>query len=164
MKELLNKISSYNILNCLLPGTLFSVIISEITDLNLIQSDLVIGVFTYYFIGLIISRIGSLIIEPILKKIKFVRFAAYKDFVKVAGEDNKLEILSEFNNMYRTFISMFLLVILVRLYFIIESKFIFLSQWKSSIIIILLLLIFLFSYKKQTKYITKRINSQRDNL
>ncbi len=164
MKELLDKISSYNIFNCLLPGTLFSVIVSNITDLNLIQSDLLVGVFVYYFIGLIISRIGSLVIEPILKKIKFVKFADYEDFVRVSCKDKTLEILSESNNMYRTFISLFLLSILLKLYFIFESKWIFLYRWNSWIVVILLLLMFLFSYRKQTKYITKRINSQKDNL
>ena len=67
MKELLDKLSSYNIFNYLLPGILFSVLASKTTELNLIQIDIILGVFVYYFIGLIISRIGSLIIEPILK-------------------------------------------------------------------------------------------------
>ena len=102
MKELLDKLSSYNIFNYLLPGILFSVIASKVTELNLIQSDIVIGVFLYYFVGLIISRLGSLIVEPILKKVKFLKFAEYTDFVKVSEKDKKLEILSESNNMYRT--------------------------------------------------------------
>ena len=134
------------------------------TDLELIQSDIVVGVFVYYFIGLIISRIGSLIVEPILKKIKFVKFADYKDFVSVSEKDEKLEILSESNNMYRTFISTFLILMFLKLYFLLTSNFSFLNEWNSWILVVLLLIMFLFSYKKQTKYITARIDSKKDNL
>ena len=47
---------------------MFSVLGDALTSFKFIQSDIVIGAFYYYFVGLIISRIGSLAIEPILKK------------------------------------------------------------------------------------------------
>lgn len=159
MKELLDKISSYNLFNYLLPGILFSLIASKITELNLIQSDVIIGVFLYYFIGLIISRLGSLVVEPFLKKIKFLKFTNYQDFVKVSDKDKKLEILSESNNMYRTLIAMFLLLILAKVYFLIASKWVFLNNYGNWFLIGLLLVLFVFSYRKQTNYITKRIKS-----
>lgn len=163
MKELLDKLSSYNIFNYLLPGILFAVIITKTTEFTLIQSDIISGVFVYYFIGLVISRVGSLIIEPILKKINFVKFADYKDFVQVSAEDQKLEVLSESNNMYRTLISTFFLIVLIKLYFILAKSWTFLSDWGVWILIALLIVMFLFSYKKQTKYIASRINSQKSN-
>lgn len=163
MKELLDKLSSYNIFNYLLPGILFAVIITKTTELTLIQSDIILGVFVYYFIGLVISRFGSLIIEPILKKINFVKFADYKDFVKVSAKDQKLEVLSESNNMYRTLISTFFLIVLIKLYFLLAKNWTFLSDCGVWILIALLVVMFLFSYKKQTKYIASRINSQKSN-
>lgn len=164
MKELLDKLSSYNIFNYLLPGVLFTVIAQKITELNLLQENLIIGAFIYYFIGLIISRVGSLIVEPILKKTNFVKFAEYSDFVKVSAKDAKLEVLSESNNMYRTFIATFLLLVLLKIYYIASEKWMVLTEIGNWILIVLLIVMFLFSYKKQTKYITKRINSQKDNL
>lgn len=161
MKELLDKLSSYNIFNYLLPGILFSLIATKITELNLIQSDIVIGAFLYYFIGLIISRLGSLIVEPILKKVKFLKFAEYKDFVNVSEKDKKLEILSEANNMYRTLTAMLILLILVKIYFLIASKWTFLIDYSNWILVGLLLVMFIFSYRKQTNYITKRIKSSK---
>ncbi len=161
MKELLDKLSSYNIFNYLLPGVLFSVLASKMTELELIQKDIVVGVFIYYFVGLIISRFGSLIIEPLLKKIKFLKFADYKDFVQASAKDGKIEILSEANNMYRTFIATFLLLGLMKLYFLLAAKWYFLTDWSDWILVILIIGMFLFSYRKQTNYITKRINSQK---
>jgi amino acid permease len=122
---------------------------------------LVVGVFVYYFVGLIVSRFGSLIIEPFLKKIKFLNFSDYKDFLKASAKDGKIEILSEENNMYRTFIATFLLLGLVKLYYFIANKWTFLNENSDWILILLIIGMFLFSYRKQTNYITKRINSQK---
>ena len=160
MKELLDKLSSYNIFNYLLPGILFSVLVSKMTELELIQKDLVVGVFIYYFVGLIVSRFGSLIIEPFLKKIKFLKFVDYKDLVQASSRDGKIDILLEANNMYRTFIATFLLLGLVKLYYLIANKWTFLNENSDWILILLIIGMFLFSYRKQTNYITKRINSQ----
>ena len=71
MKEILDKLSSYNLFNYLLPGVLFVVIASKVTRYGFIQDDIVIGVFLYYFIGMVISRFGSLVIEPLLNVSRF---------------------------------------------------------------------------------------------
>lgn len=157
MKELLDKLTSYNLFNYLLPGIIFVSIEKEFTPYSLIQENIIIGAFIYYFIGLVISRFGSLIIGPLLKKIKFIKFIPYPDFISASKKDSKIEILSETNNMHRTFISMLILLLIVKLY----GSFgpIFPREYNSYILIILLLIIFLFSYKKQTQFIIDRIKN-----
>ena len=159
MKDLLEKLSSYNLFNHLFPGIIFAVILNGITPYSLLQENLIIGVFVYYFIGLIISRFGSLVIEPLLKKLSFLKFVDYKEFVSASKKDGKIEVLSEVNNMYRTLSSMFVLLILSKFYEWIEIQFSILKNWGSCILIVLLLFMFLFSYRKQTQYITKRIKA-----
>jgi hypothetical protein len=159
LKEILDKLSSYNIFNYLLPGIVFVVMAAKTTHYSFIQSDIVLGAFLYYFIGLVISRIGSLVIEPILKKTSFVKFAEYKNFVAVAKDDPKLEILSEANNSYRTLAAMFLLLIALKIYEKVVSHLPRVEGWNVEILVILLLLMFLFAYRKQTAYITKRIEA-----
>lgn len=159
MKNLLDKLSSYNIFNYLLPGVLFAFFIEKLTQIHLIQDDILVGVFLYYFIGLIISRVGSIIIEPVLKKISFVKFADYKDFITASNKDSKIDTLSETNNMYRTFISMFLLLLLMRLYSLLINLFPAVEEWSLLFLIFLLFIMFLFAYQKQTKYIVKRIKN-----
>lgn len=159
MKELLDKISSYNIFNYLLPGIIFVIIASRVTHYPFLQEDIVVGVFVYYFIGLVISRFGSLVIEPLLKWLRFVEFTDYKKFVAACKKDEKLELLSESNNMYRTLSSLFLLILLLKGYEKIEAKFNIPPQWSAGILIVLLLIMFLFSYRKQTAYVTKRITA-----
>lgn len=159
MKDLLDKLSSYNIFNYLLPGIIFVVLCKALTSFSFVQQDIILGVFLYYFIGLIISRIGSLVIEPFLKWVKFVRFASYSDFVSASKADDKLDILSESNNMYRTFCSLFFLLIFVKMYEQVSSTFPVVGDWNAEILIVGLLLLFCFSYRKQTQYITKRIET-----
>lgn len=159
MKDLIDKLSSYNIFNYLFPGVTFAVIASKLTSFNFIQQDILVGAFLYYFIGLIISRIGSIFIEPVLKFIRFLKFAEYSKFVKASKVDNKIEVLSEVNNMYRTISSMFLNLILLRIYDNASKRWSFLSDYKIEIVTGSLMLLFLFSYRKQTNYITKRIDA-----
>ena len=87
MKDILSKISSYNLFNYLLPGIVFSVLAERITTYKIIQTDIIVGLFLYYFCGLVISRIGSLIIEPAMKRVSFIKFAPYKDYVRVSAKD-----------------------------------------------------------------------------
>ena len=157
MKEIIAKLSSYNLFNYLLPGVLLAVLAGETTDYSFTHENIAIGAFLYYFIGLVISRFGSLVIEPILKKVSFVKFAPYGDFIAASKEDDELEILSEANNMYRTLSSMFILLFVLRLYGKVEGNIPVLKDWNTGILMGLLLLMFLLSYRKQTEYIRKRV-------
>ena len=73
MKEIIEKLSSYNIFNNLFPGIFFVILAKYTTKYDFVQTDILLGSFLYYFIGLIISRFGSLVIEKILIEIKFIR-------------------------------------------------------------------------------------------
>ncbi|OGZ63316.1 MAG: hypothetical protein A2639_00090 [Candidatus Staskawiczbacteria bacterium RIFCSPHIGHO2_01_FULL_34_27] len=159
MEKIIDKISTYNLFNYLLPGVLFVVLAKSFLFIDLTQGDIVLDVFIYYFIGLVISRFGSLVIETLLKKIRFLEFAKHENFVSASKNDPKIEILSQENNIYRTFVAMFVLLLLSKLYFYIRIVYPFLQNWDFYILISLLLVMFLYSYRKQTAYIFKRINS-----
>ena len=72
MEKLLEKLTSYNLFNYLLPGIIFSVLLEKTTNYSIIHKDILIEAFLAYFIGLIISRVSSLIIEPLLIKISCI--------------------------------------------------------------------------------------------
>lgn len=159
MKELLDKISSYNLFNYLFPGVLFVIISKEFTNYNFIQQNEILGVFLYYFVGMIISRVGSLVIEPILKKTSFLKFSDYKNFISASKKDEKIELFSEINNTYRTITAMIFLLIILKGYNYLEAFWNISKTTTSLIGMLLLLIMFLFSYSKQTDYITKRIDA-----
>ena len=173
MEEILNqftsKLSSYNIFNNLYPGILFCYFLKIILKINILTDNWFENLFVFYFLGMILSRIGSLIIEPISKKIKFkkkklVEFALYSDYVRASKEDSTITILSETNNTYRTLLSCFICILLVKVFMAInemfvEFGFLFIDKNKEWFILILLIVLFASSYIKQTSYVRKRVES-----
>lgn len=158
---MLEKISSYNLLNYLLPGTIFVCLAKYFTDYNLIQENIFIGAFLYYFIGMVISRFGSLIVEPILKSIMIVKFADFNNFVDASNKDSKIEKYLEDNNSYRTIIAMITLLLLIKAYNYFQDLYLFNSGVTQFLIIIIILVIFILSYRKQTNYIRMRIEADK---
>jgi len=157
--ELLDKISSYNLFNYLLPGVLFAVIASKLTHYSFLGYEIAIAAFLYYFIGLVVSRFGSLVIEPVLRHTGFLKFADYKSFVAASKKDPKIELLSEVNNTYRTLCSLFVLLLFLKLYERSALRWPVLDRLGVGVLVLLLLLMFAFAYRKQTEYVKKRIKA-----
>ena len=159
MNEILNKISSYNIFNYLLPGTLFAAIGDALTSYRFIQDEIIIGLFLYYFQGLVISRVGSLFIEPLLKKTKFVRFAAYRRYVSASQADPKIDELSETNNTYGTLCAVFVCLLALIGFEKAVELCLKLEDFGPYILGVGLFLVFLLSYRKQTAYVVRRVDA-----
>jgi hypothetical protein len=159
MKDLLDKLSSYNIFNYLFPGVLFVIFVDLMTSYHLVQKNIVIGVFLYYFLGSVVSRVGSLVVEPLFRKSNLLDFAPYDDFVAASKLDDKIELLSEVNNMYRTLCALMLSVAVVVLYAHAANYY---DQLKTAlpwVLIVSLFALYLLSYRKQTAYIVKRVKA-----
>ena len=159
MNELLTKLSSYNLFNYLFPGVLFAILATETIHYQLVQKDIITGVFLYYFLGLVVSRFGSLVIGPLLKSVSFVEFSDYRAFVAASKKDPQIDVLSEANNTYRTLCSLFSLLLMLKLYAKIEAKLPFLREWDTLLLTLILLIMFLFAYRKQTAFVVKRIKA-----
>ena len=63
--------------------------------------------------------------------------------------------------MYRTLISMFSLIILSIVYELIEKKYEVFEKLTPYLLVTVFLVMFLFAYRKQTNYITKRIKANK---
>ena len=158
MKEIIEKISSYNIFTNLLPGVIFTILIKEITGVNFAQSDVFETLFVYYFIGLILSRIGSIIIEPIFKRLKLVRYVEYSKFIYASSKDIKIDILLEANNTYRTFVSVFIVSLFIAIGKVSGIQLNMKIDVLKFIALFVLIVLFILSYSKNTKYIRSRID------
>lgn len=74
MEDFLNKLENYNILNYILPAIIFDVGCRYYINIELIPTDnIFISIFIYYFLGLVISRVGSLIYKTIIVEIKSLK-------------------------------------------------------------------------------------------
>ena len=156
MSELLQKLSTYNIFNYLFPGVVFVILLNRYTKINLAVDDVILGMFLYYFFGLVLSRIGSILIERALRCTKIVEFSDDARFVRASKLDDKIELLSEVNNMHRTIIAM--LGVLLVISICNGSATCLLTAGLLGIVIL-----FILSYRKQTSFITKRIDEALRN-
>lgn len=103
-----------------------------------------------YLVGLIINRIGSLIIEEILLKFRFIKID-YNSFNEKKEKYKILDIMSREYSLSRTLVAMFLLIFI---------NSIFVTNYLWMIITCLLLILFLFSMKKFNRRIIQILDSK----
>ncbi|GGJ56531.1 hypothetical protein GCM10007042_14470 [Butyricimonas paravirosa] len=91
---------------------------------------------------------------------KIVKCASHKDFTDAELKDTsgKLTQLSRMNNEYRSYISVFSIVLVIKLSFLFSSAKNFITDNICWIILSLGVLLFLCAYRKQVSYITSRIS------
>lgn len=114
---------------------------------------------------MVISRIGSILISPILKKTGFIKFEKYSDYIDTSKKDQKISLLLQDSNTYRTLISLFLCTSLVSIFSnqIITSLG-FSRNTLATITSMTLFILFLFAHKKQAEFISKRIKKNNGKL
>jgi hypothetical protein len=162
MKDILEKISSYNLFNYLLPGVIFSVLGQRLGIITLPKADVIVLAFLYYFIGMIVSRVGSLIMEPVLKKMKIVTYSPYADYLKASDKDVKMAGMVEANNTYRTLAATFFALVIGAagtaiadmLGLSVETR----EYWLAGMLFVL----FVFSFRKQSAFIVSRVKHFAD--
>lgn len=180
MEQFLKQISPYEILNNFLTGVCFCILLEKFTRWTVISNqETLVNCCLFYFVGLVVGRIGSLIIEPFLKWLKlpvkrgkdstgnqvketkpFLLFAPYGDYVEAEKEDAKIDVLSGKNNVYRSLIAVFFCFFLVKLYEIAFHECVVSHGLRELVIIIgalILMVVFTLSYQKQTKYVRERV-------
>lgn len=168
MDKIVEKISSYNIFNNVLPGYLFLIFGGNIIGVNLVKNDLFSMFLVAYFVGVVISRLSSIILEKRLDKIltliykknkdkKFVKLS-YQEYVNASLLDEKIVIFNQDCNMYRSFCMLIIILLFLKILSLcnifkkINGDFLYIT------LLILLLVLFIESYRKQNDYIVKRIN------
>lgn len=162
MTAILEKISNYNLFNYLLPGILYTIISSRYANLNIPQENLWEFLCAAYFFGLTISRVGSIVIAPGLKKLPCQpQECTYQDFLNTSEKDPMINLLSSERNVYRNIIALGL----TSLATIGVSRIITAFQVPEIITVIstivILTLLFIGAYIKQSKFIIKRIKHKK---
>lgn len=159
IEQIFDKFSQYNFLTNILPGTVLCIIFKYLVGYDLIPDDYYQAGIVFYFVGMVNSRVGSLIVEPILKAISWVKFASYPELLQAEKEDAKLTLLSQENNVFRSYISVMFISIVGYIY---KNCPFDLRQFLSDeplVLILSLFVLFLFAYRKQTSFVKKRVDN-----
>lgn len=157
MDKIIDKISSYHIFNNLVPGYLFLIISSQIMGKSLIIDSLIYSFFEAYFIGTIISRISSLVIEKIIVKIWKLRKEPYDKYIEANKKDDKLEILNQDCNMYRSLCTLMLIELALKIMVMFEITRLINKDFLILVTLTLLSILFALSFVKQNRFISSRV-------
>ena len=155
MEKILEKIENYQFMNYLLPGIIFVSIYTRIVNISFFNINVIVGLVEYYFIGLVLSRIGSTIITSLLKKFNIIKNKNYEDYIESSKKDEKIDILQKEGNQYRTYAAMFLCLCFQQFYFLIFREEFY--DIKLLITFACLFILFIMSYRKQSIFIAKRV-------
>lgn len=154
----LGRISNYNLLNNLIPGAILCVLLKYLVGYDFMSVGTLELLVVFYFVGMVNGRIGSLLIEWLLKKVHLVTFRDHKLFVEAEQKDKKISSLSETNNMYRSLISVTFTALIAKLYhvgFDLQWEWGDRSEW---VVLLAMFVLFSLAYRKQTMYIVSRID------
>lgn len=157
MEKLLDKLSSYDLFTNLIPGVIYCFLVERLFGVSIVPSDLLVSVFVYYFAGMIISRLGSTILEPAFQAVRVIRYAPYQDYLAAKEADPSIATLLEKNNSYRSMLAVVMCVFATGVWLVISEWCGFVERNSGFILLVLLAALFLSSYRKQTTYIRKRV-------
>ena len=161
MDNFIKEITPYRILTNLVTWVLYYYICMTYISVDFWINewdDILLLIFVSYFIWMIIWRIGSIILDPILHKV--YKIEEYKKYIKAEKNDKKIEILNTEKNIYRSSIALFICTILTNIFKEVTHNVDFceINRWLY-IVCILLIILFTLSYWKQNRFIKERINS-----
>lgn len=148
-----DKITSYDLITSLIPGA-FLVEAFRASGIPFVEaSHLATWLLLAYALGILCNRIGSLVLEPRLRK----RAHTYADYVTASKTDDRLEALVEKATFYRTMLTAGLVYLLGLGLFHISGDWISQARYAIPLSAIGAMALFYLSYVKQEDYISKRV-------
>lgn len=155
MESLLNLLVRFELFNNLFPGIIFVYFLKLYNYLPSTENlEFYESLFIAYFLGLVFNRVGSIFLEPFFQKIKFFKIPDYLNFLEGKKNDNRINTAILINNMYRSFIIVFVFSFFLIFFKIFSNKNFYL---KEIIVLLFLIYIFGFSYRKQTYFIKEKL-------
>jgi len=164
MKELFGKFTRYDWFTTLLPGLFFVSLAEKFGAMNMEANSLLEKCGLIFFCGLVSSRIGASVVEPVFKIKRFKLWGEYGDYMSFREKDPKgADMLVTNSNWFRSLIGMVLLLGVSYFFNCFCLKFDIASVWKRCAILVCLLFLFGDSYRRQLVFIQGRIRHYREN-
>lgn len=159
MENLINSISKYQLAINLIPGYIFAILLQRYAHIVLLEGDVLQDAFVSYFVGLVIGRVGSIVVDGLMKSFnKTYRFAP-RYYKKIMAEqiDHKIETLDRQCTIYRNCCAGCCCVIIGIIINCLFGDGSFLSSGKYIFIFFILTILLVKAMDKQYNYVIKRI-------
>lgn len=158
MNDIIQKISAYDLMNTLIPGGLLTYALQPLGYLDLSTTDVLVEAALAYLLGLIGSRVGSLVLEPLAIKLGLIQHD-YSAYVVAQKRDERLTALTTIANMYRALTGSVLVLGILALGALVPAGHrvgLYLGYGVASFVLLLC------SWLKQDGYVGKRIELYRE--
>lgn len=156
VSSLFNKLSAYNLLSLMLPGASSLGIMKFLFAIDIkVDENIWWFLLASYVVGIVISRMGSLLIEELIKKLGIIEDYQVSDYILRRKEDDFVETLLSFANLYRSFCILsicFLIITLIKGYN-------FCTYWHYYTLELCLGILFGCSFCKQYRYFIESISN-----
>lgn len=120
MKEallcIINKISSYQIFNFIMPGACMLGVMKFLLGIDIkIDADIWWLMLACYVVGMTLSRVGSIVIEGVCRLVKQVKPYDVRKYQKARKQDDFVNLMLSLVNTYRTLAAVCLMLAVVAL-------------------------------------------------
>ncbi|GLR46525.1 hypothetical protein [Sphingomonas astaxanthinifaciens] len=151
-----DKLDAYNLVANLVPGAALTYAFHATGIPSPKPEDIGAFVLVAFVIGVTVNRLGSIVLDPLMRKLRLLKPKDYRSFVTSEREDKKLETIVANAGLYHTFLTagvVFLSALLFR------ST---LSQLNHDLLATVLVLmgmaVFFLAFRKEDGYIHTRID------
>lgn len=143
--------------NNLVPGAISALFFDGfVLTESLFDMNIVIVLVVCYVLGVIGSRIGSVVLEPLAKRVGLIRRGEYSRFVQAKKIDGQIDVLVTISSMYRSLAGSAVLSTAAFLYSLVPTRWRFCTLVFAAIGTFILLIA---SWCKQELYVVKRIDA-----
>lgn len=115
IKIIIDRVSSYQFFNFIYPGLLVAGVLDIYNVVDVFCLNICYILLISYSIGMLASRVGSIVIENLFVWIKLMKRFDYNEFNKAELNNTKVSLFLELSNMFRTISAACLLILIARL-------------------------------------------------
>lgn len=154
-----DKLDAYNVVANLVPGAALTYAL-HYSDFPTPPPDKLGAFLLVAFVaGVTTNRLGSLILDPILRRAKFLKRKDYRSFLMREKGDKKLDALVANSGLYRTFFTAGFIYLIALMFFEVTAHIS--NQALFTAFVIGGMLVFLFALRKEDGYIHSRIEADK---
>lgn len=154
-----DKLDAYNLVANLVPGAALTYALHYSKFPTPSPDELGAFLLVAFVAGVTSNRLGSLVLDPFLRRIRFLEVKNYDSFVTSERVDKKLETLVANHGLYRTFFTAGAIYLLLFIISRLLPGAVLPAQAVFVLFVIAGMLVFLFAFKKEDGYIHSRIKA-----
>ena len=157
MDKILQALNQYDVVTCIIPGLVFCQLTDWMYCTKFMGTDAFNLLVTSYIFGLIISRIGSIIIEPFCEKVGIIHKAPYSEWVQAKKQDDEIDTITTKSTVYRSLSALIFFQMILYICWLFELQHIIFTRCGIFMLCLAAMGFIFFAYRKQVSYVHKRV-------